>query len=136
MNHKNNTLDNLSIKLEGIQAILPVKDMTVSRSFYIDILGFKEEDWGNNNFTSISRDNSAIYLCKGGQGNPGTWIWVGFDGDIFSLYNELKAKGVTIRQQPVNYSWALEMQIEDPDGNVLRFGTEPNYDLAFLDKET
>ena len=136
MNHKNNVLDKLSIKLEGIQAILPVKDMTVSRYFYIDILGFKEEDWGNNNFTSISRDNSAIYLCKGGQGNPGTWIWVGFDGDIFSLYNELKAKGVTIRQQPINYSWALEMQIEDPDGNVLRFGTEPNYDLTFLDKET
>jgi hypothetical protein len=26
---------------------------------------------------------------------------------------------------PTNYSWAVEMQIEDPDGNVLRLGSEP-----------
>ena len=25
----------------------------------------------------------------------------------------------------VNYSWAYEMRIEDPDGHVLRFGSEP-----------
>jgi len=24
-----------------------------------------------------------------------------------------------------NHSWALEFQVEDPDGNVLRFGSEP-----------
>jgi hypothetical protein len=34
------------------------------------------------------------------QGNPGTWIWIGFDGDIFSLHNELKEKGVTISPAP------------------------------------
>jgi catechol 2,3-dioxygenase-like lactoylglutathione lyase family enzyme len=129
-----NTNDKLPFRIEGIQAILFVKDMTASRAFYIDILGFVEAAWGNDNFTSISRDRSAIYLCKGGQGNPGTWLWIGFDGDIFVLYNLLKAKGVTIRQPPLNYSWALEMHVEDPDGHVLRFGTDPNDSEAFLDK--
>ena len=117
--------NNLDIHIENIQPILSVKDMNTSRAFYVDILGFKEADWGDDNFTSMSRDNCGIYLCRGEQGNPGTWIWVGFDGDMFSLHEELKVKGVTIRQAPVNHSWALEMHIEDPDGHVLRFGTDP-----------
>ena len=111
--------NNLPIRIESIQAILSVKDMKVSKAFYTGILGFKEADWGDDNFTSMNRDKSGIYLCKDGQGNPGTWIWIGFDGDIFSLYHQLIAKGVTVRQPPVNYSWALEMQVEDPDGHVL-----------------
>ena len=82
----------LSIRIENIQPILSVKDMTV-----------------------------------GGQGNSGTWVWIGFDGDIFKLHDELKERGVTIRQPPVSHSWAMEMHIEDPDGHVLRFGTDPNY---------
>jgi catechol 2,3-dioxygenase-like lactoylglutathione lyase family enzyme len=114
-----------AIRIENIQPILFVKNMQVSRDFYINILGFEEADWGDDNFTSLSRDDCGIYLCRGEQGNPGTWIWVGFDGDIYSLYNELKEKGVTIRQAPVNHPWALEMHIEDPDGHVLRFGTDP-----------
>ena len=83
----------------------------------------------------MSRNKSGIYLCNGGQGNPGTWLWVGFDGDIFRLHEDLKAKGLIIQQPPVNYSLALEMHIEDPDGHILRFGTDPNDDEPFLDKE-
>ncbi|MDP4262313.1 MAG: glyoxalase superfamily protein [Bacteroidota bacterium] len=126
----------LPIRVENIQPILTVKDMTVSRRFYKDILGFEEAGWGTDDFTSVSRDGSGIYLCRGGQGNPGTWIWIGFDGDMVKLYNELKAKGVTIRQPPVNHSWALELQIEDPDGHVLRLGTDPNYYESASDKES
>ena len=116
--------NNLDIRIENIQPILSVKDMAVSREFYVDTLGFEEAEWGDNNFTSISRDNCGIYLCRGEQGNPGMWIWIGFDGDIFSLYNELREKGVAIRQPPISHPWAMEMQIEDPDGHVLRFGTD------------
>src|SRR4051812_27520708 len=109
MNTEDNTQSKLPIQIENITPILSVKDMTASRNFYKIILGFEEAEWGTDNFTSISRDGSGIYLCKGGQGNSGTWIWIGFDGDIFKFYNELKAKGVIIRQPPLNYSWALEM---------------------------
>jgi len=114
-----------AFRIENITPILSVKDMNASRKFYKDILGFSEEDWGDDNFTCISKDKKSIYLCKGEQGNTGTWIWVGFDGDIFSLYSGLQSKGVVIRQPPTNYPWALEMQVEDPDGHVLRFGTDP-----------
>jgi catechol 2,3-dioxygenase-like lactoylglutathione lyase family enzyme len=114
----------LSIRIENIQPILAVKDMTVSRHFYKDILGFQEADWGTDDFTSVNRGQSGIYLCKGGQGTAGTWVWIGFDGDIFKLHDELKERGVTIRQPPINHPWAIEIHIEDPDGHVLRFGTD------------
>src|ERR1700761_9434282 len=116
----------LGVHIEGLQIILSVKDMNASRSFYRDILGFTEVSWGTDYFTSVNRENAGIYLCCGEQGNPGTWIWVGFDGDIFYLHDQLKKKGVKIRQAPMNYSWAMEMHIEDPDVHILRFGTDPD----------
>jgi hypothetical protein len=33
------------IRIEGVQIILSVKDMNVSRAFYRDILGFEEVEW-------------------------------------------------------------------------------------------
>ena len=134
MDTNNNNPAKLSFRIENIQPILNVKDMVVSRAFYKDLLGFEEASWGTDDFTSIHRNNSGIYLCKGAQGSAGVWIWVGFDGDIFALHDELEAKGVKIKQPPLNFSWALEMHIEDPDGHTLRFGTDPNADEPFLDK--
>jgi catechol 2,3-dioxygenase-like lactoylglutathione lyase family enzyme len=125
--------DKLGIHIEGLQIILSVTDMNASRAFYKEILGFEEVDWGSDDFTSVNRENAGIYLCKGAQGNPGTWFWVGFGGDIFKLHDDLKAKGVKIRKALTNYSWAMEMQVEDPDGHVLRFGTEPNNNEPFVD---
>jgi hypothetical protein len=89
---------------------------------------------GDDNFTSISRDNTCIYLCKNGQGVPVTWIWMGFDGDIFSLYESLQSLGVRVRLPPTNFSWAHEIQVEDPDGHILRFGTDPNDKEPYFDK--
>ena len=124
----------LSFRIENVTPVLCVQDMSRSLAFYVDILGFKNAEWGDENFTSVGRDNSGLYLCKGGQGNPGTWIWIGFDGDIFSFHQQLISKGVTIKLPPTNFSWAYEMRIADPDGHVLRFGTEPNNQEPFADR--
>ena len=121
------------MRIENIQPILSIKDMDVSKRFYVEILGFKEADWGMNDFTSVYRDNAGIYLCKGAQGNPGTWIWIGFDGDILKLHEDMKKKDVKIKMPPTNFSWAFEMQVEDPDGHVLRFGTDPDNSQPFAD---
>jgi len=126
--------NSLGFRLENVTPILNVKDMSLSLAFYVGILGFKNAEWGDDNFTSINRDNTGLYLCKGGQGVSGTWIWIGFDGDIFSLYQKLKTEGVRIKLPPTNFSWAYEMQIEDPDGHVLRLGTDPNDKEPFVNK--
>ncbi len=87
-----------------------VENMEASLRFYVDILGFKNADWGTGDFTSVNRD--------------GAWVWIGVE-DAAKLHEELKARGVPIRMSPTNYSWALEFHVEDPGGNVLRFGSEP-----------
>jgi len=116
----------LNFRIENVSPILYVTDMAKSLEFYVDILGFKKAAWGDDNFTSVKRDNTGLYLCRGGQGLSGTWIWIGFDGDIFALHNKLKSNGITIKLPPTNYSWAYEMQVQDPDGHILRFGTGPD----------
>ena len=112
------------VRFECSQAILRVEDMKAALHFYVDLLGFRNADWGTDDFTSISRDRAAMYLCRGGQGRGGAWIWIGVE-DAGRLYEEWKTLGVNIVNPPQNYSWAYEFRVEDPDGNVLRVGSEP-----------
>lgn len=37
----------------------------------------------------------------------------------------LRNVGARIRNPPNNFEWAVEMQVEDLDGNVLRIGSDP-----------
>jgi hypothetical protein len=69
-------------------------------------------------------------LCQGDQGNPGTWVWIGV-GDAELLHKEYAASGAVIRLPPTNYAWAMEFHVQDPDGHVLRFGSEPLSDRPF-----
>jgi catechol 2,3-dioxygenase-like lactoylglutathione lyase family enzyme len=110
-------------RFEGSQPILRVENMQAGLRFYVDLLGFENVSWGTDDFTSVSRDRAAIYLCERGQGRGAAWVWIGVE-DVEKLHQEYAARGVTIRLPPTNYPWALEMQVEDPDGNVLRFGSD------------
>jgi catechol 2,3-dioxygenase-like lactoylglutathione lyase family enzyme len=114
---------------ENAAPILNVESMSRSVKFYVDVLGFTNAEWGDGSFTCVSRDKAAIYLCQGGQGHPGTWVWIGVE-DVGPLY-ELYRHKATIRHAPRNYAWAYEMKVEDPDGHILRFGSEPRPDLPF-----
>ena len=109
---------------ECANPILNVKSMAESLRYYVDVLGFTSEEWSGDDFACVTRDGASIYLSEGDQGQPGTWIWVGV-GDVALLYEEYEASGATIRQPPQNFPWAVEMKVEDPDGHVLRFGSDP-----------
>lgn len=113
------------VRFECIDPILRTENMQASLHFYVEVLGFKNAPWGTDDFTHVGRDGRGIYLCRGGQGRGGAWVWIGVE-DVRKLHEEYKAQGVTIRMPPTNYPWALEMQIEDPDSNVLRFGSDPD----------
>jgi catechol 2,3-dioxygenase-like lactoylglutathione lyase family enzyme len=114
-------------RVETIDPILRVEDMGRSVRYYVDVLGFREADWGTDDFTYVGLDGRGLYLCRGAQGRGGAWVWVGVD-DVRELHRIYRERGAIIRGEPVNRPWALEMQVEDPDGNVLRFGSEPETD--------
>src|SRR3979490_1716417 len=113
-------------RLEGITPIFNVRDLSRRVDYYVEILGFKV-NWQAGGFASVSRDRCGIFLCQGDQGHAGTWIWIGVE-DCHRLFEEYKSKGAKIRHPPTNYQWAYEMQIGDPDGNVLRFGSDTKED--------
>jgi catechol 2,3-dioxygenase-like lactoylglutathione lyase family enzyme len=116
-----------AMTFEGVTPILRVDSLPASIDYYVNVLGFKL-DWHEPGIiASVSRDRCGIFLCEGDQGNPGTWLWIGV-GDVEQLYHDYRSKGARIRHPPTNYQWAYEMQIEDPDGHVLRFGSEPKTD--------
>ena len=117
-------------RFENSAPILKVAAIAASLRYYVEVLGFRNAPWGTVDFTCVNRDAAAIYLCRGGQGQAGTWVWIGVE-DVEALYAEYRASGARIRHPPQNYPWACEMKVEDPDGHVLRFGSEPRGDKPF-----
>lgn len=111
-------------RFEHATPILNVAEMSRSLRYYVDRLGFSNADWGGDDFTCVTRDGASIYLSEGDQGQPGTWVWLGVE-DVAALHEEYLENGATILHPPVNYPWAREMKVTDPDGHVLRFGSDP-----------
>jgi catechol 2,3-dioxygenase-like lactoylglutathione lyase family enzyme len=118
-----------SLTLGGATPIFRVASLRASIGYYVNALGFKV-NWDAGGFASVSRDRCCLFLCEGDQGHTGTWTWIGVN-DTESLAAEFRQSGATIRHPPTNYPWAYEMQVEDPDGNVLRFGSDPKKDEPF-----
>ena len=113
--------------IENIVPILRVEDLPASIDYYLNALGFAV-DWQDGSMASVSRDGHAIMLCEGAQGSAGAWVWIGVE-DAQALCAEYVTRGASIIQALVNYPWAYEMRVADPDGHVVRFGSEPREDL-------
>ena len=111
-------------RFEHATPILRVAKLSDSLCYHVNVLGFSKAEWGTDDFACVVRDGASIYLSEGGQGLPGTWLWVGVE-DVAALHDEYSRSGATILQPPTNYPWAVEMRVADPDQHVLRFGSEP-----------
>ena len=125
------------VHFECVVPILRVSDLRASLRWYGTVLGFSVDwQWGADKahptMASVSRDGCALMLCEQDQGQGCAWAWFGV-ADVAVLHDELRSRGAEILQAPTSYSWAYEMRVEDPDGNVLRFGSEPRNDLPFQD---
>ena len=113
-------------EFSGAVPILNVKNFAASLDYYVNKLGFKKEwDWGNPpDFGCVGRGEAQIFLCEGGQGQPGMWISI-FLEDVDALHEEYKTSGAIIMEPPRNYPWgSREMLIEDLDGHRLRMTGE------------
>ena len=110
-----------TILFEHAEPILRVRDMARSVRYYTDVLGFTNAVWGSDEFTRVTRGDAGIYLAAGDPGPEGA---IGVS-DVAALFEELTVRGATIPQPPLNFSWACEMEVLDPDGHTLRFGSEP-----------
>ena len=106
----------------GAVPILRVSSLAASLDYYVEVLGFTV-NWRQEIFASASRDRCCLFLSEGDQGHFGTWVWIGV-ADAEAVFEEMRARGARVRHPPANYPWALELQVEDLDGNVLRLGSD------------
>lgn len=115
--------------IENITPILRAADLEATKRYFIDVLGFSM-NWEVPYMISVVRDGHPLMICDGYQGAPGTWLWIGVE-DADAFYAEVSAKGAIIRDPPQNFEWAYEFQVEDPNGHVLRFGSESKPGVTF-----
>jgi catechol 2,3-dioxygenase-like lactoylglutathione lyase family enzyme len=107
--------------------VFRVADVDLSIAYYVNALGFELRWRANQGFACVAQGNCSLFLTNDNQSQPRMWIWTGVD-DVRALHSKYQASGAKIRNPPNNFAWALEMQVEDLDGNVLRIGSEPEPD--------
>jgi catechol 2,3-dioxygenase-like lactoylglutathione lyase family enzyme len=111
--------------LSCARPILHVASLHASQRYYRDALGF-HIDWEHGDppdFGAVSRGETVLFMCQGCQGNPGSWMMI-FTSNVDELHAEIARNGAIIKQPPRDMPWGLrEMQVADPDGNVIRFGS-------------
>lgn len=112
-------------ELSEPRPILHVRNFAASVAYYRDALGFKLL-WDHGSppdFGAVSRGDAVLFLCEACSSSLGAWNMI-FARDVDKLHDELRRREALIRQPPTNMPWGLrEMQVSDPDGNVIRFGT-------------
>lgn len=115
--------DSPSVEFGRSTPILRVADLDASLTYYVDQLGFHVE-WRDGSVASVQRGGAALMLSQGDQGHAGTWVWIGV-ADADAAHEELKRRGTIVRHPPTNYPWgSREAHVADPDGNVLRLGSD------------
>ena len=107
--------------------VFRVEDVDASIAYYLNALGFELRWRANQGFACVAQGNCSLFLTDDNQSQPRMWIWTGVE-DVRALHAQYMASGAKIRNPPNNFAWALEMQVEDLDGNVLRIGSEPEED--------
>jgi predicted lactoylglutathione lyase len=105
--------------------VFRVRDVDASVTYYLSALGFELRWRAGDGFACVARENCSIFLTNDNQSQPRMWVWIGVQ-DVRALHTQYLASGAKIRNPPNNFEWALEMQVEDLDGNVLRIGSDPD----------
>lgn len=104
--------------------VFRVKDVDASIAYYLEALGFELRWRAGDEFACVGREKCSIFLTGDNQSQPRMWVWIGVQ-DVRALHRQYVTSGAKVRNPPNNFEWAMEMQVEDLDGNVLRIGSDP-----------
>ncbi len=111
--------------------MLAVHDLEKSASFYKDVLGFTVYAIDDPGWRFASKDHCLIMLgeCRdamspGELGDHSYFAYLEVN-DVDAYYEEVLAKGATIRQHPKDKPWGMrEFAIETVDGHRIMIGQE------------
>ncbi len=110
--------------------VLRTGDYARARAFYADKLGFVlDEEGGDPARFGIFRRGTAVVFVDGWHGPPtngaaGWNVYIHVD-DVDGLCAELAAAGVEVLRGPAETVYGMyEIDIRDPDGNLICFGQD------------
>lgn len=118
-----------------MQTVIPQLRMTNAQrslAFYVDGLGFVV-DWehrfepGFPLFVQLTRAGQSIFLTEHtGDCKPGGAVYF-IVPDVDACFEDFKSRGMAPYAPPEDMPWGTrEMQLRDPDGNRLRFASDPS----------
>ena len=103
--------------------VLHVPNVEVTASYYRDVLGFTW-DFGDENYSVVWRDNSAIHFVKDERTPAGIHLfqWI---RDVDAYFEEISKRGAQIDSPPVNQRYGIrELVVSDINGIGLVFGQD------------
>ena len=103
--------------------VLHVPDVKTAAAFYRDILGFTW-DFGDEEYSVVWRDNSAIHLARGQRPPHGIHLfqWV---RDVDAYFREIKDRGADVLGEPTDRPYRIrEFMVRDLNGIEIVFGQE------------
>jgi len=103
--------------------VLHVRDVATTASYYRDVLGFTW-DFGDNAYSVVWRDNSAIHFVKDDRSPTGIHLfqWV---RDVDAYYREIVDRGAEITNGPTNQPYGIrELTVRDINGVEVIFGQD------------
>ena len=102
--------------------VLHVPDVKATAAYYRDVLGF-EWDFGDEEYSVVWRDNSAIHFARDDRGPTGIHLfqWV---RDVDSYYREIVDRGAEVIAEPTDRGYNIrELSVRDPNGIEVIFRT-------------
>ncbi|MEE8252801.1 MAG: glyoxalase superfamily protein [Hyphomicrobium sp.] len=103
--------------------VLHVRDVKATAAYYRDVLGFTW-DFGDEGYSVVWRDNSAIHLMKGDRDPAGVHLfqWV---KDVDVYHDEIVKRGAEITRELADQAYGLrEFSVRDANGIDIIFGQD------------
>ena len=111
------------------RCVLAVRDLQVSTSYYVNVLGFSKDPIDAEGWSFLRRDTFRVMLgeCRdekpaGELGNHSWFVYWNIEG-IDEFYQEVASKGALVTSEPTNKPWGLrEFTLRTPDGHRITCG--------------
>ena len=111
------------------RCVLAVRDLKISTSYYMDVLGFSQDSIDAEGWSFLTRDTFRVMLgeCReekaaGELGNHSWFAYWNVD-NVDEFFREIVSKGALVTSQPSNKPWGLrEFTMTTPDGHRITCG--------------
>jgi len=111
------------MKIRGADFVMfLVSDLSAAVAFYRDVLDmhceiFSEEDqWAEFDCDNVTLSLKGRSVPAGSKAGGRIALAV---SDIFAAYEELKKKGISIENPPIDNGCCHHLELHDPDGNLV-----------------